>query len=37
MSVLSTHVNPRDAEFQENVAAMRCLLEEFHQRQATVR
>jgi 3-methylcrotonyl-CoA carboxylase beta subunit len=37
MSVLPTHVNPRSPEFQENAAAMRQLLEEFHARQAQVR
>src|SRR5512146_201484 len=37
MSVLPTHVNAKSVEFQENAAAMRGLLEEFHARQAQVR
>jgi 3-methylcrotonyl-CoA carboxylase beta subunit len=37
MTTLPTHVNPRSAEFQENAAAMRKLLEEFHTRQEQVR
>jgi 3-methylcrotonyl-CoA carboxylase beta subunit len=37
MSILPTYVDPTSAEYQENYAAMRRLLEEFHARQAQVR
>jgi 3-methylcrotonyl-CoA carboxylase beta subunit len=37
MSVLSTTINPRSAEYQRNYEAMLRLVEEFHARQAQVR
>lgn len=37
MSILPSAISPRSAEYQENSAAMRALVDEFHERQARVR